>query len=236
MKTTPFKIGERLFFCSLALIVSFLFPNSKVSGQPLMTSLTFSNLTVGESYQMQHTFAWYWTNIPPSFTATNTVYTQVVAGGVRNIDYRLAQNPVPVQAFAVAQVVNGSVVGATITDGGYGYVTAPAVLIVRGHGTNATAIASISGSGVVTNITITSSGTEYTNTPIVQIAQPPAVAVSPRAQLLMRLIVPPFVVFGWRLEFTPQMGAAWQNYGTITNTQTDVFITNDCGFFRLAYP
>ena len=144
-----------------------------------MTFLTFSNLTVGQSYQMQHTFAWYWTNIPPSFTATNTVYMQMVTGVVQTADYRLAQNPVPVQAFALAQVASGSVIGATITDGGSGYVTAPTVSIVRGGGTNATATTSISSSGVVTNITITSSGIGYTNTPIIKIAPPPAVAISP---------------------------------------------------------
>ena len=201
-----------------------------------MTFLSFSNLTVGQSYQMQRTFAWYWTNLPVSFTATNPVYTQIVAGAVRSGDYRLAQNPVPVQAFAVAQVDNGSVAGATITDGGSGYVSAPTVLIVRGRGTNAAAITSISSSGVVTNIIITSGGSDYINTPIIQIAQPPAVAVSPWTQLVFRLNFPSFVVGSWRIEFTSKIGAAWQNYGVITNTQTDIFLTNDVGFFRLVTP
>ena len=196
-----------------------------------MTFLSFSNLTVGTSYQMQRSYAWYWTNFPVSFTATNTVYTQMVAGVVQSADYRLAQIPVPTQAFAIAQVFDGAVVGATITDGGSGYVTAPAVSIVRGGGTNATATTSISSSGVVTNITITSNGTGYTNSPIVQIAQPPAVAVSPWTQLVMRISVTP-APFGWRLWFTPKLGTAWQTGGFITTTQTDVFITNDVGFFK----
>ena len=236
MKTPRLKISRGFFFCWLMVLVSFLFLNFKASAQPLMTYLTFSNLTVGQSYQMQRTFEWYWTNLPVSFTATSPVYSQMVSGAARNVDYRLAQNPVPVQAFALAQVVNGSVVGATITAGGSGYVTPPSVSIVRRGGTNATAITSISSSGVVTNITITSGGNGYTNPPIIQIAQPPAVAISPQTQLVMRLDLPPFILFSWRLEFTPQLGAPWQNYGTITNTQTDVFITNDVGFFRLAYP
>ena len=244
-----FKIDRVIFRWCLGVFVSILFCNSAkaigggggtglpaVLGISPMTFLTFSNLTVGESYQLQRTFAWYWTNLPASFTATNSVYSQMVTGAVRSVDYRLAQNPVQIQAFAVAQVDNGSVVGATITDGGSGYVSAPTVVILRGGGTNATAITSISSSGIVTNIIITSSGTGYTNTPIIQIAQPPAIAVSPRTQPVMRLNVPNNVVGSWRLQFTTGMGEGWQNYGVVTNTQPDVFVTNNVGFFRLALP
>ena len=145
MKTLKTKFGQAKFGWCLLLCVSFLFcgsvvalpPPSLVINASPMTFLSFSNLTVGESYQMQRTFAWYWTNTSVSFTATDTVYTQMVTGAVRSVNYRLAQNPVPAQAFALAQVVNGSVVGVTITDGGSGYDTAPIVLIVRGGGTNA---------------------------------------------------------------------------------------------------
>lgn len=200
-----------------------------------MTFLSFSNLIVGESYQMQRTYAWYWTNLSLNLIATNTVYTQLVGGVVQSGDYRLAQNPVPAQAFAVAQVANGSVIGATITAGGSGYFTVPTVSIVRGGGTNATAEAGVSSSGVVTNITIVSGGSGYTNTPIIKISQPPAVAVLPWTQLVMRLNVISNAI-GWRLQFTTDMGAAWQSYGSVTNTQVDLFVTNSIGFFRLIYP
>ena len=244
MKTKRFGIGQVFSCYMLVVFVSILFCGSASALPPpnlaiessLMTFLSFSNLTIGESYQMQRSVAWYWTNLPVSFTATNTVYTQMVAGAVRSVDYRLALNPVPVQAFAVAQVVNGFVVGAIIADGGSGYVTAASVSIVRGGGTNATAIASISSSGVVTNITITGNGTGYTTAPVVKIGQPPVVAVSPWTQPVLRLTAPSFFIGGWRLQFTPELGAAWQNYGIVTNTQTDLFITNNRGFFRLIYP
>lgn len=201
----------------------------------LMTFLSFSNLTVGESYQMQRTYAWYWTNLPVNFIAANSVYTQLVAGAVQSGDYRLAKNPVPAQAFAVAQIADGSVIGATITAGGSGYITPPVISIVRGGGTNATATASISSSGVVTNITIVNGGTGYTNTPIVKITQPPALAVYPWTQPVMRLN---FIsdAIGWRLQFATEMGATWQSYGLVTSTQLDLFITNSTGFFRLMYP
>ncbi len=78
----------------------------------------------------------------------------------------------PHAAHATAQVVNGFVVGATITDGGCGYTNPPVVLIQGGNGTGATAVATIEG-GVVVGITITSAGTGYTATPQFAIASPP---------------------------------------------------------------
>ncbi len=249
MQTSQFRIDREIFNYSLAIFISILLCNSAkaigggggiglpvVLGISPMTFLTFSNLTVGESYQMQRTFAWYWTNLPTSFMATNPTYSQMVTGAVQGADYRLAQNPVPTQAFAIAQMDNGSVVGATITDGGSGYVSAPTVLFVRGGGTNATAITEISSSGFVTDIIITGSGTGYTNTPTIQIAQPPAIAVSPWTQPIMRLKVPDNAVGIWRLQFTTGIGEGWQNYGVVTNTRPDVFVTNNVGFFRLFYP
>jgi hypothetical protein len=212
---------------------TFALPHPLVVGISPMSFLSFSNLTVGESYQLQHSFAWYWTNFPVSFTAANSVYTQMVAGVVRSGDYRLAQKPVPTQAFAMALLFDDAVVLATITDGGSGYVTAPAVSIVGGGGTNATAIAYISSSGVVTNITITSNGTGYTNSPIVKIGQPPAVSISPAIRPVMRLNVTINEIGSW-YQFTPKIDGVWQTCGPITNTQTDVFITNDVGFFRLS--
>ena len=76
-----------------------------------------------------------------------------------------------------------------MTSGGSGYVTTPAITIVAdGGGSNATAVAQISG-GVVTNISITDAGIGYTNTPTVQIDPPPAAALSPTVLPMMRWIV-----------------------------------------------
>src|ERR1017187_4009072 len=110
-----------------------------------MSFLAFSNLTVGGSYQLQRAVAWYWTNQPVNFTATSAVYAQMVAGVAGSGSYRLVLNPAPAQAFATAQVINGFVIGATVTSGGSGYVTSPAVQIVGGGGTNAAAYSQISG-------------------------------------------------------------------------------------------
>ena len=64
------------------------------------------------------------------------------------------------QALASAQLVNGFVIGATITDAGLGYLATPTVTI-NGAGTGATATATVD-AGVVTGITILTAGSGYT--------------------------------------------------------------------------
>jgi hypothetical protein len=215
-------------------------PNPMLSIAP-MSFLAFSNLTLGGVYQLQQSVAWYWSNQPVSFTATNVLYTQMIAGVVGSGDYRLALNPVPRQAFATPQVVDGFVVSATVTSGGSGYVANPAVSIVGGGGSNATAVSQISG-GVVTNITITDAGIGYTNTPTVEVAQPPAATVSPTVLPVMRLDSASLAPYdNYQIQFKPDLGTAWGNWNgglfsptDVTNSQY-VFITNDVGFFRLQY-
>ena len=78
----------------------------------------------------------------------------------------------PRTANAIAIVVNGFIVGATITDGGSGYTNAPNIQFVDTTGTGATAIATIS-NGSVTGISIITTGHGYTSTPTVVIDAPP---------------------------------------------------------------
>lgn len=59
--------------------------------------------------------------------------------------------------------------GITVTAGGTGYSVAPAVSLVGGGGTGATATATVAG-GAVTGITLTAPGSGYTYPPIVQFA------------------------------------------------------------------
>ena len=75
-------------------------------------------------------------------------------------------------ATAVAQVVNGFVVGVTVTDGGSGYPVGPLVAISGGGGNGASARATVSG-GTVVAITVETTGSGYTSTPLVVIAPPP---------------------------------------------------------------
>lgn len=208
-----------------------------------MSFLSFSNLTVDGVYQLQQLEqSYYWSNQPVSFTATNTQFTDIVAGVVNSGDYRLALSPTPSQAFATAQVVNGFVVGVTLTSGGSGYVTVPAVHFVGGSGSNATAVASISSAGVVTNLTLTGPGAGYADNTIVEIDPPPAVSVSPTVLPMMQINAVGLSPYdNYEIQFAPDLGASWSDWNDglfspteVTNTQV-LFITNNVGFFRLHY-
>jgi sugar lactone lactonase YvrE len=203
--------------------------------------LSFSNLSIGLSYQLQQSFQWYWTNQSDSFTATNAIYTQAVSGEAGGGDYRLALAPVPAQAFATAQVVNKFVVLAPVTSGGSGYVAAPAVSFVGGGGSGATGVAQIS-AGAVTNIEIINTGGGYTNPPTVEIAPPPVVALKPAILPGMRLDAADLIPYdNYQIEFAPDIAGGWTNWdgGSFTPTGTthsqDILIPGDAGFFRLQY-
>ena len=163
------------------------------------------------------------------------------AGIVGSGNYRLAINPVPAQAFATPQVVNGFVVGATVTSGGSGYITSPTVSIVGKAGTNATAVSRISG-GVVTNISITGAGIGYTNGATIEIAPPPAATIFPTVQPVMQINSASLAPYdNYQIQFTPAIGGTWGNWNGglftptgATNSQF-LFITNGTGFFRLQY-
>ena len=73
-----------------------------------------------------------------------------------------------------ATPVSGFITTITVTNGGSGYVTPPAVTIFGGGGTGAMAMATIS-TGVVTAVTINAggNGSGYTSAPNVTIAPPP---------------------------------------------------------------
>jgi hypothetical protein len=75
-----------------------------------------------------------------------------------------------VGATATANTIVGFVIGATITNGGSGYTTAPEVTIT-GAGSGATATATLT-NGVVTGITINSAGSGYSGAVTISIAPP----------------------------------------------------------------
>jgi len=96
----------------------------------------------------------------------------------------------PRMATGVAQVVNGFVIGAAVTDGGLGYTNVPVVTISGGGGSGATARATVV-NGSVTAITIQNPGSGYTSVPVVTIAPPP---FPPRKAVAIAQIVNGFVV------------------------------------------
>jgi hypothetical protein len=204
--------------------------------------LTFSNLTVGDEYQLQEmNEGYYWTNRPVSFTATNSFYAQVVPSPIDNGPYRLAVEPVPAQAFAAPDVQYGFVVYAAITNGGSGYTTNPAVNIVGGGGSGATAFSQIT-NGAVTNIVITDAGFGYTNTPVIEIAPPPAIAISPIVQPAVRLDSIDLAPYdNYQIQYETSLGAPWADWAgglfiptDVTNSQY-LTVTNAAAFFRIQH-
>ncbi len=219
-----------------------IIPQPKM-GVAAMSLLSFSNLVLSTNYQLQSFLGNTWSNLGTAFTAAGPTFTQFVSGTADLSDYRLAAFPVPQQAYATAQLVNGFVVGATVASGGSGYVTNPAVAIIGGGGSNATAVANISG-GVVTSITITAAGSGYTNTPTIQIAPPPppAVTLSPTVLPVMRLDSANLAPYeNYQIQYKSDLGGTWEGWSGglfsptgVTNSQY-LLITNGAGFFRLEY-
>ena len=217
-----------------------VFPNPALGIAPA-SALVFSNLTPGAAYQLQQAVAGNWSNLLPSFTATNASYAQAISGLWNPASFRLAASPVPAQAYATPQVVDGFVVGATITSGGSGYAAAPAVTIVGGGGTNASAMATVAG-GAVTGIIITDAGDGYSSAPTIQIAPPLVVAFSPTLSPMMRLDASNLAPYdNYQIQYVTNLGEDWQNWngGLFTPTGATssqfLFITNDSAFFRLLY-
>jgi hypothetical protein len=223
------------------IVVEPPFIPNPVLGIAQVSSLSFSNLMVGSNYQLQQYQAPYWMNQAGSFNATNATITQMVPSVANSDDYRLVLTPVPTQAFATPQVVNGFVVGATVTAGGSGYITPPTVNIIASAGTNAAATASVNG-GTVTGITIINPGSGYTNSITMQIDPPPVAGLSPTVLPMMRVDSSNLAPYdNYQVQFKPDITGTWGNWNgglfspTGTTNSQFIVITNGTGYFRLQY-
>jgi hypothetical protein len=109
-------------------------------------------------------------------------------------------------------------------------------------GSNATAVAGINKSGMVTNITVINAGMGYVNPVIVQIDPPPVTALFPT--VLSGVVInssglAPYD--NYQIQFRNDMGAAWGNlsggllYSTNALNARYIFLTNNTGYFRLQY-
>jgi hypothetical protein len=97
-------------------------------------------------------------NVTPNDAANYDVLITNAVGSVTSSVVVLNLNIRPAQATPV--VVDGFIVGATLTDGGCGYTNPPTIVFSGQGGTGATAYAQIS-NGSVTNIVINSTGSGY---------------------------------------------------------------------------
>ena len=131
-------------------------------------------------------------------------------------------------------------VAANVTAGGSGYVSTPAIHITGGGGTNAVAIANMSG-GSVSSISVLNAGFGYTNTPTLRIDPPPAAAIDPQNIPVMRVDMADLSPYdNYLIEFKPTAAEVWRGWGgsfapsAVTNTQY-LYITNNTGLFRVRY-
>ena len=126
--------------------------------------------------------------------------------------------PLPRKAIASADVVNGFVVGVTVSDVGAGYDTPPVVLLVGGGGIGATALATVL-KGAISAIKIVNPGSGYTSTPTVRIASPP---FTPKLSIdVAKVRVRLEVVLGQRYQIESSADLqVWQKAG-------DAFIAQD---------
>lgn len=75
----------------------------------------------------------------------------------------------PREVAPYVPAVVGRVTSITVTAGGTGYTSAPAVAITGGGGTGATATATVDSTGAVVSIAVTNAGSDYTSAPTVAI-------------------------------------------------------------------
>ncbi len=147
-----------------------------------------SGLSIGVSDQWNGKFSYF----DGSLDDIRIFNRTLSEGEVRSLyDFEsLTAHGSPRTAKAIAQIVNGFVVGATVTDGGSGYTNVPMVSISGGGGSGATARATVV-NGAVTSITIQNPGSGYSSVPTLTIAPPP---FPPRKAIAIAQIVNGFVV------------------------------------------
>jgi hypothetical protein len=204
------------------------------------TSLGFTNLGVGTNYQLQAWQAGTWGNVGATFVAGSNACWQFFDGWGANPSFRLVALPIPYGAIASPILAYGFVVSATVSDGGFGYVSVPNVAIMGGGGSGAQATATVS-NGVVTAVEIMNAGFGYTGTPTIQIDPPPIPSLVPNVAEAVRLdysgLTPALT---YQLQETGDL-ANWADSGppfTATGNMRSQYANadRDGGFFHLSLP
>jgi formylglycine-generating enzyme required for sulfatase activity len=127
-------------------------------------------------------------------------------------------------ATAVATVTAGFVTGITVTSGGSGYSSEPAVTITGGGGSGATGKAILSGDKVAL-VVVQTSGSGYTNLPIVTIERP-----TKEFRLLLG-IGPKLTVVGQpgnlaRVEWAGDLSGPWTFWSNVVVTAEGVVLVD----------
>ena len=156
--------------------------------------------------------------------------------------YERSQPPSPSAATGTVNILNGFVVGATLSDGGYGHTNTPLVKLIGGGGTGAEAVAVLSNSdlsnGVVIAVNILNAGSGYTTAPVLVIEPPfieqPTISIAPMSVLSFTNLA-----VGTNYQFQVFVAGTWSNLAAAftdtgsTFTQT-VSGAASAGEYRLA--
>ena len=118
-------------------------------------------------------------------------------------------------ARATAQVVNGFVVGVTVTFGGSGYDALPTISFVGGGGSGAGAFATVSGESVV-SITVTNAGLGYTSAPAVEVAAPAGTIELSVPQMFAGLVLRGATGLTYQVQFVNNVANS-NNWSTLNN-------------------
>jgi hypothetical protein len=138
------------------------------------TRLQFDGLNVGASYRMQsETFGWQ--DVGDAFVADSV---SVGFHAQTERPHRLVRLPAPQTATGTLTVVNGFVVGVTVTEPGSGYSQVPQVFVEDAVGRGARVVATVQ-AGRVTGATVEASGKGYTAGAVVRFGSPPVAALIP---------------------------------------------------------
>lgn len=155
----------------------------------------------------------------------NRALSEVEVQGLYEYEYESQPQPsIPHRATAIAEVVNGFVVGLTITDYGFGYTNnpPPAVRIRDAEGSGATAHAIVE-NGQVVRLEVDSNGRGYSGSAVVVIAPPP---FWPTLSIdVSRVRVNMNVVLGrrYRLDSSPDL-QTWTPTGDSFVAEDDVVV------------
>jgi subtilisin family serine protease len=138
------------------------------------TRLQFDGLSVGTTYRLQSETAG-WQDVGDAFVAGAS---SVGFHAATERAHRLVRLPMPQTAAGTLTVVNGFVVGVTVTEPGSGYAEAPQVAVEDTLGSGARVVATVQ-AGRVSGATIEASGRGYTGGAVVRFASPPVAALVP---------------------------------------------------------
>lgn len=106
------------------------------------------------------------------------IYNRALSSNEVGELYEFEAPPCGPSATAVATVLNGFVVGATVTSGGCGFTNTPVVAFVGGGGAGAAGVANVT-NGSVVSITITHAGNGYSSPPTILIGGAPTIVTQP---------------------------------------------------------